>query len=320
MHDPATQTDHHGHGHRRPPARPRAPPRRPHPRLRRPPRPARPRPRHRRPRDPAHARSTASASSSATTRPSPPTAPSGSPTPAGSGRSRSGRATSSSTPAPAGCSAARPTATSTRCSTGLCFANGVALTARGGCRAGRRDRHPHHPPGRTSPADGGPGATTTWVDDLPGHPDNIALGSDGLVWVTVATPTDPALTVLQKSPRPVRGSWSAGSPSGSSRRPSAPRGSSPWTPPAARCTTSTSTRPRWHLATGVREHHGRVWLGSLVEPAIAVGDVPDDRPSRAPARRPPATSRRAARAAPRASRRAATPGTRCHPPARRRPR
>ena len=29
----------------------------------------------------------------------------------------------------------------------LCFANGVALTARGGCRAGRRDRHPHHPPG-----------------------------------------------------------------------------------------------------------------------------------------------------------------------------
>lgn len=25
----------------------------------------------------------------------------------------------------------------------------------------------------------------------------------------------------------------------------------------------------WHMATGVREHHGRVWLGSLVEPAIA---------------------------------------------------
>jgi hypothetical protein len=31
----------------------------------------------------------------------------------------------------------------------------------------------------------------------------------------------------------------------------------------------------WHLATGVRERHGRVWLGSLVEPAIAVGDVPE---------------------------------------------
>ncbi len=30
----------------------------------------------------------------------------------------------------------------------------------------------------------------------------------------------------------------------------------------------------FHLATGVREHHGRVWLGSLEEPAIAVLDVP----------------------------------------------
>ena len=30
----------------------------------------------------------------------------------------------------------------------------------------------------------------------------------------------------------------------------------------------------WHLATGVREHHGRVWLGSLRQPAIAVGEVP----------------------------------------------
>jgi hypothetical protein len=25
----------------------------------------------------------------------------------------------------------------------------------------------------------------------------------------------------------------------------------------------------WHMATGVREHEGRVWLGSLVEPALA---------------------------------------------------
>jgi hypothetical protein len=30
----------------------------------------------------------------------------------------------------------------------------------------------------------------------------------------------------------------------------------------------------YHMATGVREHAGRVWLGSLVEPAIAVFDLP----------------------------------------------
>ena len=30
----------------------------------------------------------------------------------------------------------------------------------------------------------------------------------------------------------------------------------------------------WHMATGVREQDGRVWLGSLVEPALAHLDVP----------------------------------------------
>ena len=29
----------------------------------------------------------------------------------------------------------------------------------------------------------------------------------------------------------------------------------------------------FHMATGVREHHGRVWLGSLVEPAVAWFDI-----------------------------------------------
>ena len=30
--------------------------------------------------------------------------------------------------------------------------------------------------------------------------------------------------------------------------------------------------PGFHMATGVREHDGRVWLGSLLEPSIAVFD------------------------------------------------
>lgn len=29
----------------------------------------------------------------------------------------------------------------------------------------------------------------------------------------------------------------------------------------------------WHMATGVREHNGRLWLGSLVEPALAWLDL-----------------------------------------------
>ena len=30
----------------------------------------------------------------------------------------------------------------------------------------------------------------------------------------------------------------------------------------------------YHMVTGVREHQGRVWLGSLEEPAVAVFDAP----------------------------------------------
>ncbi|GIL35803.1 SMP-30/gluconolactonase/LRE family protein [Phycicoccus sp. DTK01] len=154
---------------------------------------------------------------------------------------------------------------------GLAFANGVALlpderavlvAETGTCRIRRVPLH-----------GGEPGEVTTWVEDLPGHPDNIALGSDGLVWVTVASPTDPVLGVLQRSPRAVRGLV---------RR--LPDRVKPAPRRTARVLALDDTArvvhdlsfdaTRWHVATGVREHDGRVWLGSLVEPAIAVGEVP----------------------------------------------
>ena len=82
---------------------------------------------------------------------------------------------------------------------GLCFANGVALTAEHdsvlvaetGTRTIRRV-HLH--------ADGSSGASTTWVQDLPGHPDNIARGSDDLIWVTIASPTDRVLATAPEEP------------------------------------------------------------------------------------------------------------------------
>ena len=112
-----------------------------------------------------------------------------------------------------------------------------------------------------------------FASDLPGHPDNIALGSDGLIWVTIASPSDKALAVLQRSPKAVRGLV---------RR--APERLKPEPKRTARGLALDSAGATvhdldfdatdWHLATGVREHDGRVWLGSLVQPAIAVGEVP----------------------------------------------
>ncbi len=160
---------------------------------------------------------------------------------------------------------------------GLCFANGVALlpeeagvlVAETGTRRIRR----------VALEGNRAGAVTPWVEDLPGHPDNIALGSDGLVWVTVASPTDPVLTLLQRSPRAVRGLVR--------RLPERLK-------PAPRRTARVLAldaggavvhdldfdATHWHVATGVREQGGRVWLGSLVEPAVAVGEVPAVSPGR----------------------------------------
>lgn len=154
---------------------------------------------------------------------------------------------------------------------GLAFANGVALTAAedavlvaetGACRIRR-----------VPLVAGRPGPAGTWVEHLPGHPDNIARGSDGLVWVTLGSPPDPSLRVLQRSPVPVRAL---------ARR--LPERMKPAPRRTARVLALDDAgrvvhdldfdASRWHVATGVREHHGRVWLGSFLEPAIAVGEVP----------------------------------------------
>jgi hypothetical protein len=42
------------------------------------------------------------------------------------------------------------------------------------------------------------------LHNMPGHPDNIALGSDGLIWVAMASPRNPLLDVLHRLPGLVR--------------------------------------------------------------------------------------------------------------------
>ncbi|NLE78323.1 MAG: SMP-30/gluconolactonase/LRE family protein [Rhodococcus sp.] len=122
----------------------------------------------------------------------------------------------------------------------------------------------------------GPGAGTreTLVDNLPGFPDNIALGSDGLIWVTLASPRNPMLDallpragVLRKllwklpdrlQPAPERTVWVLGvAPDGSIVHDLQTDGSS------------------YSMVTGVAELDGTLILGSLHESAIAVTHVPD---------------------------------------------
>jgi sugar lactone lactonase YvrE len=154
---------------------------------------------------------------------------------------------------------------------GLAFANGVALAADGSyvavaetsLRSVVRLR-------LTGPSAGSRDHLAT---DLPGYPDNIARGSDGLIWVSIASPRDPVVEALQRGPLWLRRQVT--------RIPERLQ-------PAVRRTVRVQAfdddgrlvhdvdlgddvhRGRYHMVTGVREHEGRVWLGSLHEPAVAV--------------------------------------------------
>lgn len=159
--------------------------------------------------------------------------------------------------------------------TGLAFANGVALAAdesyvavaetRGrtvvrlwltGSRAGERDH---------------------LVSGLPGYPDNISRGSDGLVWVTIASPVDSLVERLGSAPMALRRAVTR-----------IPEALQPKPKQSIRVQAyaddghlvhdldlpAPAAGPGYHMVTGVREHDGRVWLGSLHEPSVAVVDLP----------------------------------------------
>jgi sugar lactone lactonase YvrE len=106
------------------------------------------------------------------------------------------------------------------------------------------------------------------VEELPGYPDNIARGSDGLIWVSIASPRDPVVERLQRSPVWIRRLIT--------RIPKSLQ-------PAPRRTVRvqaydndgrlvhdlTGDSTQFHMVTGVREHNGRIWMGSL----LACGDL-----------------------------------------------
>lgn len=157
----------------------------------------------------------------------------------------------------------------------LAFANGVALAAddsyvavaecRGrtvvrlwltGPRAGERDH---------------------LVTDLPGYPDNISRGSDGLIWVAVASPVDALVERLGSTPMVLRRAITK-----------IPEALQPKPAQTIRVQAyddegglvhdldvdQPERGPGFHMVTGVREHDGRIWLGSLHEPSVAVLDRP----------------------------------------------
>jgi sugar lactone lactonase YvrE len=111
------------------------------------------------------------------------------------------------------------------------------------------------------------------VRELPGYPDNISRGGDGLIWIALASPRDPLVDALQRSPLWLRRNVTR-----------IPQRLQPGPRRTVRVRAYSADgqlvhdlpaddhphRRQYHMVTGVREHDGRVWLGSLHEPAVAV--------------------------------------------------
>jgi sugar lactone lactonase YvrE len=156
---------------------------------------------------------------------------------------------------------------------GLAFANGVALAAdesyvavaetaartvvrlwRSGPRAGQRD---------------------LLCSDLPGYPDNIARGSDGLIWVSLPSAVDPVVERVLKAPALLRRLISH---IPARLQPQPKRGVRVLAfDDAGTCVHDLDAdATSFHMVTGVREHHGQVWVGSLEEPAVGVISLPGD--------------------------------------------
>jgi sugar lactone lactonase YvrE len=113
------------------------------------------------------------------------------------------------------------------------------------------------------------GAVTTLAAGLPGFPDNIATGSDGLIWIAMASPRIAALDVSSRLHPAIRKAvWALPEPLQVKEKRVV------WTRALDGATGKTvhdfhGTRPDFHMVTGVREAGGTVYLGSLNERAIA---------------------------------------------------
>ena len=117
------------------------------------------------------------------------------------------------------------------------------------------------------------GQREIFVQNMPGLPDNISTGSNGLFWVGIAAANDATVALVRRLPLFLRRMIAA--------LPDAMRPKPQQTIEIlAYDETGTchhhfhGTNPGFHMATGVREKDGHVWMGSLERDCIARFKLP----------------------------------------------
>jgi sugar lactone lactonase YvrE len=147
---------------------------------------------------------------------------------------------------------------------GLQFANGVALAPdesfvavaeTGACRVSRVPLSD--------------GRSEVFVDGLWGFPDNISTGTDGLIWITQASPRVPALDVVRRLPAVLRAGIRR-LPTSLQPSPGREVGVLGVAADGRVVRELRGEIPGFHMLVGVREWRGQLYFGSLEESAIAV--------------------------------------------------
>jgi sugar lactone lactonase YvrE len=117
------------------------------------------------------------------------------------------------------------------------------------------------------------GSVEPLVDNLPGFPDNIALGEDGLVWITLASPRNPLVDRLAPLPPVLRQAvWAL--PEALQPAPAHTVWVMAVDADGRVVHDLQGTNEEFHMVTGVRRHGDSVYLGSLLGRTIGVLDLP----------------------------------------------
>ncbi|MEV6288740.1 SMP-30/gluconolactonase/LRE family protein [Kribbella sp. NPDC051770] len=106
------------------------------------------------------------------------------------------------------------------------------------------------------------------VAAIPGLPDNISRGSDGLIWVAIGSPRNTVLdTLLPKAPVFRKVVW--GLPDALKPKAADIIEIQAYDDAGRLVHDLRGTHPQFHMPTGVRERDGKVWLSSLGTTSIA---------------------------------------------------
>jgi sugar lactone lactonase YvrE len=154
--------------------------------------------------------------------------------------------------------------------TGLHFANGVALAAdesfvlvaeSGAYRLTR-----------SWLAGARAGAVDRLLDNMPAFPDNLATGSDGLIWIAMGSPRNALLDLLfPRHPALRRAVWAL--PDALQPGPANTAWVQAIDADGRLVHDLQATVPGFSMVTGARERDGTVWLGSLHGEAVAAFDL-----------------------------------------------